>query len=167
MGYTNSPPSEMAAIHIPAPISKVVREKRIISGHPIKVTVTRLGVSLPVIDGTYDQTGDSWTLSDDKAQFATETAAPNDGFGATFIYGHNIPTVFEPLKDLVVGDILTVETDNGYTFTYRYLSDEIVSPEDTSVLDEHSVAPRVTLMTCDGIWSENRRVMYFELQGVA
>lgn len=163
----NSPSPEVAAVHAPASIRKVVKEKKIVSGHPVRVTITRLGVSLPVVDGVYDQTEGSWTLSDDKAQFATETTEPNDDFGTTFIYGHNIPTVFEPLKDLTTGDILTVETDNGHTFTYRYLSDEIVSPEDTSILDEHSASPRVILMTCNGIWSENRRVMYFELQGVA
>src|SRR5689334_17813948 len=56
----------------------VISESDLRVGKPQSVNVPRLGINLSIIDGVYDQTTDSWTLSDDKAQFAAVTALPNN-----------------------------------------------------------------------------------------
>lgn len=137
-----------------------------ISGKPAVIIVPRLNVELAVIDGAYNRTNDSWTLSDDKAQFATMTTQPNDQRGNTFIYGHNTDRVFAKLSGLQNGDIAKVKTTNGYTFSYVYSGNDSVQPTNTSVLSENPAKPQLTLMTCEGLFSQTRRMMYFDFKEV-
>lgn len=165
-------------INQPAPIAQSIlfadvpqmtnyKSKTIVSGYPKKLSIVRLGISLPVINGTYDEKKNDWTLSDHAVQFATMTTLPNNVYGNTFIYGHNTSAVLEPVKDLRVGDIATVTTTNGKTFTYAYTRDQIVKPNKTDILDDTPAKPRLTLMTCEGFFSLTRRIMYFDFKGVA
>jgi LPXTG-site transpeptidase (sortase) family protein len=154
----------------PLPVSQVVTppkpkifSQQVISGHPISFSVERLGINLPVRDGVYDSQTKEWTLSGDAVYFATITREPNDTLGNTFIYGHNQPQVIEPMKDVQVGDIVTIGTSNGLTFRYTYTHDSIVAPTFTAALKERPENPQLTVMTCEGIWSETRRLMYFDL----
>lgn len=137
-----------------------------ISGKPISVHVPRLGIDLLIVDGAYDRATDSWTLTDDKAQFATMTDQPNDHSGNTFIYGHNTDRVFARLAGLVSGDIVQVKTANGHIFSYAYSGEQSVLPTNTSVLSDTSATPRLTLMTCEGWLSQTRRIMYFDFKEV-
>lgn len=138
-----------------------------VSGKPVTILVPRLGIELSIIDGAYDKASDSWTLTDDKAQFATITDRPNDGGGNTFIYGHNTDRVFGRLAGLVDGDIVQIKTDNNHTFSYTYSGQQIVQPTNTSVLADDSAKPRLTLMTCEGWLSQTRRIMYFDFKEVS
>lgn len=139
----------------------------IIMGMPASFRVDRLGINLPVINGTYDEKTAQWTLSDNSVQFADMTIEPNDRAGNTLIYGHNTWQVLAPMAAIVAGDIATITTTNNHTFSYVYVSDAVVQPEVTSVLYDNPDTPRLTVMTCDGIWSQTRRLMYFDLQGVS
>jgi LPXTG-site transpeptidase (sortase) family protein len=114
----------------------------------------------------YDSTHDSWTLSPTAAQFALITTKPNNIRGNTVIYGHNTQAVLAPMKDIAVGDIVSVKTTNGHTFNYTYSHDKIVDPSFTEVFSENPDTPQLTLLTCDGIWSTVRRLMYFDFQNV-
>ncbi len=138
----------------------------VIQGAPIRLTIERLGMKLPVNTGSYDSNTGSWTLSDSAAFFASNTDQPNDYKGSTLIYGHNRVGVFAPLSGLAVGDVAKVVTDNGHTFSYSYSHDALVKPNDTTIMNEHPDKPQLILMTCDGIWSTARRAMYFSLAGV-
>ena len=144
-----------------------VLPQEIISGQPDRLHITRLGVDLSIREGSYDVANDEWTLSDDAAYFATITALPNNQQGNTFIYGHNTTAVLEPVKNIISGDLLTISTQNGRTFTYAYVDDMSVTPDQTTVLDPASEKPKVTLMTCEGIFSQTRRIMRFEFVGVS
>jgi LPXTG-site transpeptidase (sortase) family protein len=132
-----------------------------VSGKPVRIRVASRAIDLPVIDGTYDATSGNWTLSNTKAQFALNSSANNNRGGNTFIYGHDVPQVFKALEGLAVGDIAEVTTDNGYVFTYRYRSAIEVEPTNTSIFT-YSGPPILTLQTCSGIWSQNRRLMTFD-----
>lgn len=143
--------------------SAKIIEKVIIDGQPEYFAVERLGVNLPVKIGTYDQSTDSWTLSDDAVYFAAVSKLPNNQSGNTFIYGHNRDQVIAKLSDLVAGDVAVVKTLNGHSFAYIYVGDDVVSANTTSVLFEETEKPRLTVMTCDGAWSQDRRLMYFDL----
>ena len=159
----------VASVQIPAAtrIIQTLQKKEVISGQPARISIARLGIDLPVVDGVYDSANDSWTLRDDAVQFATMTTLPNDDQGNTFLYGHNTVQVLEPVKNIVPGDLLTITATNGKVFSYTYVSDLSVTPDRTDVLAATSPTPRVTLMTCQGFFSETRRLLYFDFTGVA
>lgn len=150
----------------PTPAQLVTFQKSTrIYGRPVGIKIARLGIDLQVIDGHYDNATDSWTLSDDKAQFATVTELPNNESGNTFIYGHNQASVFSALAGLQPGDEASISTDNGLTFIYMFNGQQFVDPGDTSILTS-SKDPILTLMTCEGVFSEARRVAVFNLKEV-
>lgn len=166
----NSNPSVVATV---APVQPLVTakqapiKKQIIAGKPISIEVARLAINLPIHDGVYDDKTGQWSLSDDSAYFATITKQPNNQSGNTFIYGHNTQRIFMPLSQLVKGDVVTIKTANNHTFTYSYTSDTFVLPDLTSVLYDNPTSPRLTIMTCEGIWSQARRLMYFDFVEVS
>ena len=137
--------------------------KNIIYGEPVSITVERLGINLPIKNGVYDPTTDKWTLSDDAVFYAQITTLPNNQRGNTFLYGHNDKNVIGFLSELVVGDIVIIKTANNHIFTYTYTNDETVPPDLTSVLYANPDNPRLTIMTCEGVFSQARRLMYFDL----
>lgn len=128
-----------------------------------RLSIERLGVRLDIRDGVYDAASQQWTLNDTDAFFATVSDPPTTAAGSTFIYGHNRPTAFGPLAALGVDDVVELSDENGTTFRYTYVRDARVAPSFTEVLYEESDTPQLILMTCDGIFNEVRRVMYFTL----
>lgn len=128
-----------------------------------RLSIARLGVDLAIRDGYYDPATKEWTLSDTEAFFATVSDRPTNGPSNTFIYGHNRPLAFAPLIDLGVDDIVELSDANGTVFRYAYVRDARVAPTVTNVLYEDSDTPQLVLMTCDGLFNEVRRVMYFTL----
>jgi LPXTG-site transpeptidase (sortase) family protein len=156
-------PKQSSVSQVVAPPKTKIFSQQIISGHPVSFSVERLGINLPVRDGVYDSQTKEWSLSGDAVYFATVTTEPNDTYGNTFIYGHNQVQVIEPMKDIQVGDIVTIKTSNGHTFRYAYTHDSIVAPNFVEALKENPDEPQLTVMTCEGIWSDARRLMYFNL----
>jgi LPXTG-site transpeptidase (sortase) family protein len=141
--------------------------RRVLSGSPAKIEVERLDISLPVEKGVYNALTKEWSLSHTAAFFATVSDTPNDHRGSTFIYGHNHQSVFARLADIRPGDEVKVTTANGYAFTYEYSRDAIIRPDMTDVLYEDPETPQLVLMTCEGLFSEARRIMYFQLVEVS
>jgi LPXTG-site transpeptidase (sortase) family protein len=158
----------VAAIQVPE-VEKMVKPvlSKSVSGYPMRISIERLGINLPVVDGEYDAKKDTWTLRDNKVQYATMTDLPNDVQGNTVFYGHNTMQVLEPVKDIVPGDVLKVKTKNGHVFSYTYVKDSLVTPNKTNILTKPSSKPQLTLMTCEGFFSESRRLLYFKFTGVA
>jgi len=140
--------------------------KAIIKGEPLSIVLERLDINLPIEAGIYNKDTNDWTLSNDAVYYAQITSLPNDQRGITFIYGHNNKFVLGRLGELVVGDVINLTTKNGHTFTYIYSYDAIVPPDLTTVLYDNPESPQLIIMTCEGIWSQTRRLMYFDLQGV-
>lgn len=147
-------------------VEPVLAQPEVISGVPRRIDLPRIGLVREVIDGTYDAATQTWTLTDDKTQYAVMTKPLNDKAGQTVIYGHNTNAVLELVKQVAVGDELLVTSDNGHTFVYSYTHDRFVDPTDTSVLYEEPDSPRVVLMTCEGWLSTTRRLLYFDLKEV-
>lgn len=140
-------------------------EPPLVTGRPNLIELPELGLRHTVIDGSYTAATGEWTLSDSDVIFASQTAQPNNKNGNTFIYGHATNHVFGPILQLQPGQTAKVTTDNGYVFTYRLLSSEVVDPADTAVL-RYQGAPRLTLQTCTGpTLSEYRHLFYFDLVG--
>jgi LPXTG-site transpeptidase (sortase) family protein len=148
---------------LPAKDDKVIGE---VSGRPVRVTVASVGIDLPVIDGNYDTASNTWTLTRTNAQFATPSKLANNNSGTTFIYGHDTKAVFHRLQVIKAGAIATVTTDNGYRFTYELRDSVIVTPLSITEVTAPSAEPRLTLQTCYGSTSADRRMFHFYLVGV-
>lgn len=136
-----------------------------VSGHPVSISIPSLNINLQVIDGFYNPKNGEWTLTNDKAQYATPSVEPNNTRGDTLIYGHYRREVFAYLHLIKPGAIVTVTTDNGHVFTYKFVSTEALDPTDTSIFN-YQGAPRLTLQTCSGAFFQHRQMYYFQYVGV-
>lgn len=144
------------------PVKKTT--KPLITGNPVGINIPSVGINIPVINGYYYPNTKTWTLSLDKAQFATPTAKPNNLTGNTFIYGHYRVGVFYTLPRIQPGAEAQITTDNGYVFTYRFYRTYATQPTDNSVLT-YQGPPMLTLQTCSGTWYQNRQMYLFSYQG--
>lgn len=139
----------------------------ILRGIPVRITVPSISLDLPIVAGTYDSRQQSWSVSDIAANYATNTYKPNSQTGRTLIYGHDRDKIFHKLKELGNGAEVILSTKEGHVFTYRYAlnSAHDVQPNDTSIFSHlNSPEPQLILMTCDGFWSQERRIMVFNLE---
>jgi sortase A len=100
--------------------------------------IPRLRIEAPVLEGT-----DEIVLNRGLGHI-DETAAPGAD-GNSGIAGHR-DGFFRGLKDIVVGDVIELETLHG-TDAYRVERTWIVNPEDVSVLDP-TPTRSITLVTC-------------------
>lgn len=135
------------------------------NGLPLKITIPDTNIDLPVIDGHYDETSQSWTLTDTNAQFATMTPRPNSVSGNTFIYGHALDNVFGRLDRIERGGLAYVATDANQKFIYEFRESFTVAPDDSSFLN-YEGKPVLTLQTCSGTFYQNRTIYVFDLKEV-
>ena len=87
--------------------------------------------------------------------------------GTAIIDGHNggphVHGVFKDLPKLSVGDIITIEMGDGLKFSYQvYDNKEILLSEADKYMSTAAKSPisgkeSVTLITCSGEWSEQRK----------
>lgn len=138
----------------------------VIESAPTRLTVERLGIDLEVKPGYYDSFSKEWTIDNTSAFFATKSQKPGTSPGTTFIYGHNRKSAFGDLAKISTGDKVTLKLEDGHIATYEYARDVRVSPETTSIITEKSEYPQLVLMTCDGLFSDARRIMYFTLKEI-
>ena len=157
--------SEATVEAVQAASDEVQSNPQAINGHPTRVVASTVGVDMPVVDGFYNNSTNEWTLYDDKAQFAAMTTEANDTSGQTFIYGHATQKVFGKLLNMRIGDQVEVYTSNGYKFTYTLKETQVVSPENTDILN-YEGAPRLLLQTCVGTFSESRKFFILDFTKV-
>lgn len=141
-------------------------EVPVITGKPERIKIKSLTIDLPIIDGYYNEQDKTWTLSEDKVQYATTTPQNNNKQGNTYLYGHNNGYVFSQLYRLQAGDRVVIYTANDHKFTYEFTSSFETDPYDSSVFD-YSGPPILTIQTCSGLWFENRQLFTFKLVEVA
>ena len=158
----NAMAAEKAAQHNLA-VEQAAKDSQV-SGQPVRVLLPRLGIDLPIIDGVYNFNSSSWSVSNSTANYAKNTAAPNNKTDKTLIYGHWTSGVFGPTKDLQPGDTAYIYTDNGHILVYRYEYKTAVKPTDTHVFEDFKGRPGLVLMTCEGSWAQDRRLMFFNLK---
>lgn len=146
--------------------STSTQASRLLFGEPVQIDLPSVNISIPVINGFYYKSSNSWSLSTDKAQYATITPMPNNQGGNTFIYGHNRWEVFYRLPKIKMGDEAIVTTKNKHKFIYKLIDVNTTKPDDTSIFT-YKGAPILTLQTCTGMWYENRTLFKFQLVKVA
>lgn len=138
------------------------KSNQLITGKPAKIEIPSVKIKNSIIDGYYNSGSKSWTLTLDKAQYATNTPMPNNQSGDTFIYGHNRREVFYELPKIEKGAVVIVTTTNNHKFTYKLASVKTTKPEDISLFD-YKGPPMLTLQTCTGLWYQNRTLFNFQL----
>jgi sortase (surface protein transpeptidase) len=137
----------------------------VIVGHPTRLDIPSLKISLSIINGYYDSAKQTWTLTNDAAQYATITPEPNSAGGNTFMYGHDINRIFGRLAQIQVGQQAIIYTDNGHIFSYTFTGARETNPYDDSLFG-YKGAPILTLQTCSGIFSQNRELFTFTFTAV-
>lgn len=161
-GFKLFPSLKASTAGLPAN-TKPLNVTHIVKGHPVSLAIPSLNMNLTVIDGYYNQSTNSWTLTLDKAQFATTTSLPNNHEGDTFIYGHYRPEVFARLHLVQPGATATITTNNYYKFNYVFTNTYAVKPSDSSIFSYHG-APMLTIQTCSGSFFQNRQMYQFKFR---
>jgi LPXTG-site transpeptidase (sortase) family protein len=117
----------------------------------LRIEIPSANVNLPIV-GVDRKDGD-WDVSwlHDQAGWLSGTSYPTWS-GNSVLTAHSVntdgkPGVFSKLKYLAVGEYVFVYSD-GYRYTYKVVSNELVQPTDTSVM-KHEDKSFLTLVTCD------------------
>lgn len=159
-----------AKVSVPAPADSGASQPKPaarVDGQPVKIVIPALDLSLQIVPGYYNQHSKTWTLSNDKAQFATLSTLPNSQSGNTFVYGHARKNVFASLHSLPAGAVAVVTTDNGHTFYYELSATQVVDPSDWDAVFGYQGKPILTLQTCTGPTYAKRQLFTFNLVRVA
>lgn len=134
-----------------------------LEGVPVKVLIPKLSIDVPVVVGSYSQSQQTWSVAQDSANYAPNTAKINNFRNRTLIYGHWTPQVFGPTSNLTAQDVAYIYTSNKHVFKYVYTGKTAVKPTDTEIFNHLKGKPGLVLMTCEGMWAQNRRLMFFNL----
>jgi len=136
-----------------------IEEKK---GKPTSIRLPSVSIDLPLLDGVYNASNKTWSLSNDAAHYALMTPIANNIAGNTFIYGHNKKNVFAKLSSIKNGDKAYIATDTGLTFVYSFRTSLETDPNDDTLF-HYEGAPILTLQTCSGLWYQNRQLFTFDL----
>lgn len=143
--------------------SEIIIEDNFSYGLPNSIDIKSVNISLPVETGYYDYNNQTWTISKGKAYWAELSSLPNEFNSNTVLYAHNQWTEFSKTKNLKIGDEIIITTDLGYSLTYEYYSDEFVDPTWGELFEQRTDFSRLTLITCNGVNDEFRRLIYAKL----
>jgi len=140
----------------------------VLTGTPVRLVIPSLAIDLPVTAGKFDSSQRTWHVDDRIVDFIPATSPLSNTQGSMFLYGHNANNVLGKTNNLKIGDEAYVYTDNGHVFSYTFGSAVVVKPTDTSVLNGLNLGqPGFKLMTCVGLWDQDRRIMTFNLKDSA
>jgi LPXTG-site transpeptidase (sortase) family protein len=162
--HTNTLALQHASAAAASAVQSAQKSTVVISGKPVRVLIPSAGIDLPIVDGTYDSDKKLWSVSYVAANYATNTPLINNSKDRTIIYGHALKNIFGNLQNVKEGDKAYIYTDNGHIFGYTYASTQIVLPNNTDVFNQLTGPAGVYLMTCDGLWSSERRIVLFNLE---
>jgi len=114
------------------------RPKRIvISGREVDVAVGEASI-----------TNGKWEVADSMANFLDKSSVPGAG-GNVVVYAHNRPDLFGNIRNVDLGEVVEIMTEDGEIHRYAVSETKIVSPETVSdVLPTYH--EQLTLYTCAG-----------------
>lgn len=126
---------------------------------PTHITISSVNIDLPVVPVTLVQ--GTWEVHDGVANYAVETSIVSNKKGNVGIFAHDRDNAFTRIKNLHTGDRIEVLTAAGKA-TYTVTSSHVTEPTDVEVFDP-TVNPTLTLVTCSGIFSEQRYIVKAKL----
>lgn len=134
-----------------------------VNTQPTAIAVPQLSLSLPVELGVYNNKNATWSISDKAAYYAQPTSRLTNTGGQTVLYAHNKNNLFGKIKQLNPGGIVVITDDKNQQWIYTLQSSKKVSPANTEVMYETPASPKLVLITCDGLFDEYRKLLYFDL----
>jgi len=124
---------------------------------PVNLKISALGIDLPVVaarsvSGRFPTTREGIT-------YLKDSSLPGEPAGVAVFYGHNWPRLLGNLKEIQVGQTITLGLQDS-EITYRVDSIVVVSPSEASVLSPvPDWAGRLILYTCSGFLDSRRLVV--------
>ncbi|HOV29740.1 MAG TPA: sortase [Candidatus Dojkabacteria bacterium] len=122
---------------------------------PDRIVIEKLNLDLPVTP--VELQNGTWEVKPNVANYALGTDLIKESGGNVGIYGHALKGIFLNIKDLKPGDRIILYS-NQRKAIYQVTQSSIVLPEQVDVFHTTS-KPTVTLVTCDGIYSEKRYIV--------
>jgi LPXTG-site transpeptidase (sortase) family protein len=134
---------------------------------PVSIAVPRIGVEAPVVQLGLEPGTNVPDVPDTgyEAAWYDFNPAPGLGYNALFA-GHvdwqtadhsPIPGVFYRLRELQIGDEVTVTLEDGQTLEYRVTGNVAAKYDDPNVLKAMAPTEKdvITVLTCGGAWEPN------------
>lgn len=120
---------------------------------PTNLSIPKLSLDLP-ISAAVIKNG-QWQVYDDKVAWLATSSVPRKG--NVILYAHNTQKLFGNLKDLKIGDTITVQ-QNGIESNYSVTKIQTIKANDVeAIVSENN---QLTLYTCEGIFDQKRLVVY-------
>lgn len=155
--------SGLASPTAPIKLNPICKEDSKI-GTPTRIQISKSNIDLSVMEVPLKD--GAWEVHEGMANHAKETGLISKTGGNVGIYAHDKQNGFTNIKKLVAGDEVTVYTASGQKATYVVSSISVA--ESTSVNTFYPTsAPTLTLVTCDGAFSEQRYIVKAKLKSLS
>lgn len=129
---------------------------------PVRIVIPVINLDLPIESAQIQ--GNTWPVQEKVANFASETSLLRSTGGNVGLFGHDRTDAFRPIKHLKQGDTVIVYTENLIAY-YTISTEEITQANNVSVFYQTDT-PILTLLTCDGLFSEQRYVLHARLDHI-
>lgn len=138
-------------------IDKNDQSNQVSAAEIVKINITKINLDLEV-EETLIKNG-VWEISNSKASHLKNSAVPGQD-SSIIIYGHNKTKIFGLIRDLKMGDNITLQTTDQKSHQYQVTEIMVVSPKDVQILNEKSET--LILYTCTGFLDSQRFVVKAE-----
>lgn len=126
---------------------------------PTRLVINKINVNLPIV--SQPMKNGTWAVTPKAANYAEGTSAVSRTAGNVGIFGHDRADALTKIKDLAEGD--TIELfDAGHKAIYRVQSASVVKPDQVDVFYP-SDKSLLTIVTCEGVFSQSRYAVKAEL----
>lgn len=122
---------------------------------PTRLQIPEVDVDLPIVLSEIE--GTTWQTTERGVSYLKSSPLPGEK-GNAVLYGHNWPNLLGALRQIRIGDKITVSYLDGHAvlFTVAYIT--VVSPDMVKIL-ENSSDSRLTIYTCTGFLDSKRFVV--------
>lgn len=155
--------STSVATRISENIKAPVEIAKVENGMPTRIIISKANIDLPVVPVALKN--GTWAVVDGKANYAVETSRISSKGGNVGIYGHDLPNAFTNIKKLKKGDKVVITITSGQKATYVVESSKLTDPSDVDTFNT-TKNPTLTLVTCDGEFSEQRYIVKAKLVSI-
>ena len=138
LGFNNAPASSLVSSY----------------AFPKEIIISDLNIKLLIYPAQIEN--NKWEATTKGASYLVSSPIPGD-VGNSIIYGHNWFSLLGRLPKIKPGQKIEVVLDNDEKRTFIVENTSIVSPDQTSVL-ENTTDKRITLYTCTGFLDSKRFV---------
>ncbi len=136
---------------------------------PTRIAIPRVVIDAPVEAMGFEEGTNIPAVPNRGDQVAWYTFSSSPGLGANAVFsghvdwqtpdGSPIPGVFYRLRELVIGDEITVTLEDGKVLEYRVTGNVAAKYDDENVVRSMGPVPKdvITLITCGGSWIKDNR----------